>query len=187
VNEIVANALDAYWGTWSSGSVADASGTTTFLSGDKFHYLIGPNTPPEVVAAKTGAFVFSMVGGTIPTNNLGEAGTFSTSSTTLTVDFTKRSVAFPTTTIGFLSDTWTFSQSASPITIQPGRGAFVNNTATGSCGSQIGCNGSAVLTRTGIFMGPVGDHLGVAFQARTTSGPAASMQTTKIFACSPRC
>jgi hypothetical protein len=185
-NETVPNALDAYWGTWANGSVTDLRSTTTIDSANRFHYLVGPATPPEVVAAKVGSFLFSLVGGTTPTNSLGELGMFSGGAPT--VDFTRRTIDFPITTVSFPLDTWTFSPSSSPIVVQPGRGAYVANTASGQCIGQTCFSGlPATLSRTGIFMGPNGDHLGVAHQARTTQGPAQSFQTIQVFSCTPTC
>lgn len=190
VSETVPNALNAYWGTWSAGAVADANGTTVIdrlsLPTNVFHYLVGPNTPPEVIAAKDGTIPFQMVGGTLPQNNLGETA-ISFTGTTLTVDFTARAVTFPATQVDFVTQSWSFPTSTSPIVIEAGRGASVSNTVAGSCGPITGCSGTALLDRTGIFMGPAGDHLGVAHQARTTSGTPASFQTTKIFSCAPSC
>ena len=69
-----------------------------------------------------------------------------------------------------------------------GKGAFIDLVVSGTCsGSTCATSTPAVMGMTGIFMGPLGDHLGVAFQARTTSGPAASAQTTKILSCAPSC
>ena len=180
------NPLNAYWGTWSDGSVTDIRSTTTINSANQFHYLVGPATPPEVIAAKTGSFLYNLVGGTTPTNSLGQTGVFSGGAPT--VDFTRRTIDFPTTTFNFPLDQWTFSPSSSPIAIQPGRGASVVNTASGQCTGQTCFSGTpAVLQRTGVFMGPVGDHLGVAHQARTTQGTPQSLQTVKIFSCAPNC
>jgi hypothetical protein len=44
----------------------------------------------------------------------------------------------------------------------------------------------ARLHRNGIFMGPAGDHLGVAHHAHTTKSPHAT-ETVKVFSCAPRC
>jgi hypothetical protein len=113
------------------------------------------------------------------------------SGTRFTVDFTARTVAFQTTSFNFSSSgqNWTFSPSSSPITIQPGQGAFIQNTATGSCsGGSCTTSSSATLARTGAFMGPVGDHLGIAFHGRTTGGTGTgTMQGTGIFACPAPC
>ncbi len=49
------------------------------------------------------------------------------------------------------------------------------------------CSGTATLGKTGIFMGPSGDHLGVSFSAITNSGPTADAETAKIFSCAPSC
>jgi hypothetical protein len=182
------NALGAFWGRWHNGSATDATGTTTFLSGNFFHYLAGPNTPPEVIAAKVGSANFDLVPGTFAaTNNAGEL-IGSLTGTRFIVDFTARTVAFPATSFAFgqSGQNWTFAQpSPSPIMIQPGRGAFVESTATGTCaGGSCTTLSNATLSRTAVFMGPVGDHLGVAFSGRTTGGTGAgNLKGTGIFNC----
>jgi hypothetical protein len=190
VDDSFPNALGALWGRWFDGSVTDASGTSTFLSGNFFHYLIGPSTPPEVVAAKRGSFGFDLVAGTLNvSNNFGDVG--SMSNTRFTVDFTGRTVTFPVTSFVFSASgqNWNFlaPPNPSPIMIQPGRGAFVESTATGSCtGGTCTTFSNATLARTATFMGPAGDHLGVALHGRTTGGTGSgSMQGTGIFTCTP--
>jgi len=126
------------------------------------------------------------VAGTAPTNQLGQTGTFSTS---VTVNFTGQTVAFGTSSFNFpSSDSWSFPGGTTSIQIAPGKGAFIDQVVNGTCsGSTCLTSTPAVLGKTGIFMGPTGDHLGVAFQARTTSGPTAHAQTAKIFSCAPSC
>jgi hypothetical protein len=182
------SALGARWGRWFDGSATDASGTTTFSSGNFFHYLVGPNTPPEVIAAKVGMANFDLVSGTFAaTNNGGDAGVIS--GTRFIVDFTSRTLAFPASTFVFSGQnpqTWTFgAPSPSPINIQPGRGAWAESSVAGTC-SNGSCStlSNATLSRTAVFMGPVGDHLGVAFNARTTGGTGTGgMNGTGIFSC----
>ena len=178
------NSLNAHWGRWFTGTLTDTPSSTTFSSNNQFHYLYGPLTPPEVVTAKTGSFAMSMVGGTTPTNQLGQSGTFSTSAT---VNFTGQTVVFGPSSFNFPSDNWSFLGVNTPIQIRAGQGAFIDQVTTGTCSGSTCLTGApAVLGRTGIFMGPAGNHLGIAFSARTTSG-VASAQTAKIFSCAPSC
>ena len=184
IDETVSNSLNAHWGRWTSGTFVDSS-TTTISVNNQFHYLYGPLTPPEVVAGKTGTFSMSMVAGTTPTNQLGQSGTFSTS---LSINFTGQTAVFGSSSFSFASDTWTFAGGTTPIQIAAGKGAFIDQVTTGTCsGSTCLTSTPAVLGKTGIFMGPLGDHLGVSFQAKTTSGPTAHAQTAKIFSCAPSC
>lgn len=188
IDETTPNSLNAHWGRWTSGTATELDATPTphiFSPGNQFHYLYGPLAAPETVAAKTGSFSMSMVAGTTPTNQLGQSGTFSTS---LTVNFTGQTVAFGSSTFSFASDTWTFAGGTTPIQIVAGKGAFIDQVTTGTCsGSTCLTSTPAALGKTGIFMGASGDHLGIAFQATTTSGPAANAQTVKIFSCAPSC
>lgn len=184
IDETTPNSLNAHWGRWTGGTFVDES-TTTVTTSNQFHYLYGPLTPPEVVAGKTGTFAMSMVAGTTPTNQLGQSGTFSTS---LTVNFTAQTATFGVSSFSFPSDSWSFSGGTTPIQINPGKGAFIDQVTTGTCsGSTCLTSTPASLGKTGIFMGPAGDHLGVSFSAKTTSGPTAHAQTAKIFSCAPSC
>jgi len=185
IDETVGNSLNAHWGRWTGGTFVDTPSSTTFSPNNQFHYLYGPLTPPEVVAGKTGTFAMSMVAGTTPTNQLGQSGTFST---TLSINFTAQTAVFGSSTFSFASDTWTFAGGTTPIQIAAGKGAFIDQVTTGTCsGATCLTSTPASLGKTGIFMGPQGDHLGVSFQARTTSGPTAHAQTVKIFSCAPSC
>ena len=185
IDETVSNSLNAHWGRWTSGTFVDSS-TTTISTTNQFHYLYGPLTPPEVVAGKTGTFTMSMVGGTTPTNQLGQTAT--SFSTSLTVDFTAQTATFGPTSFTFPSDSWTFLSGTTPIQISAGKGAFIDQVTTGTCsGSTCSTSTPATLGKTGIFMGPSGDHLGVSFSAKTDSGPTAHAQTAKIFSCAPSC
>jgi hypothetical protein len=177
------NSIEAIWGRWFDGSATDASGTTTFggQTGSFFHYLIGPNTPPEVIAAKTGIGAYDLVGFSV-SNNAGDFG--SMGSGTIQIDFTARTAAFPATSFSFSpsGQNWSFSPSSSPITVQPGKGAFIENTATGSCaGGSCITSSNATLSRTAVFMGSTGDHLGMALQGRATGSGSGTMSGTAIF------
>ena len=186
-NQTTANAIGAYWGRWAGGSMTEVLGTTTFAGGNQIHYVVGPLTPDSVIAAKSGTFAFNLVGGTSPTNSSGETGVM-TAGTSLSVDFTARTVAWPSTTFAFTSNTWSFPTTTSTLNLDATRGAaYTDNNITGSCAGAV-CTGgpTARLVRTGVFMGPAGDHLGVSFAAKTaTSG--ASMQASGLFACTPPC
>jgi hypothetical protein len=177
------NALGAYWGIWYGGSVTDASGTTMLSSLNNFHYLVGPLTPPEVIAAKSGAFPLVLVGGTSPTMNDGSVGTFTTNN--WTVNFTSRTVEWGVFVFTFSnqSQSWSFPQSPNPAPIltSPGRGAYIDTTASGTCiGGSCATWTIANASLKGAFMGPAGDHLGVSINA--TAG-SATAQTVQIFSC----
>lgn len=182
IDETTPNSLNAHWGRWTGGAFVDNS-TTTITTNNQFHYLYGPLTPPEVVAGKTGTFAMSMVAGTTPTNQLGETGTFSTS---LSVNFTAKTATFGPSFFTFPSNSWSFLAGTTAIEIVAGKGAFIDQVTTGTCTGATCASLPASLGKTGIFMGPTGDHLGVSFSAQTTSGTSHA-QTAKIFSCAPSC
>jgi hypothetical protein len=193
INETVSNPLNANWGRWNGGSITelDATPSPIPISGmNQFHYLFGPLTPPDVVAAKSGTFPLSIVGGTTPTNNLGELGSFSIGSPM--VNFTARTVSATSFGFAFSSQIWSFPGASTPIQFAPGKGAFIDAVVSGgSCSSGPGGCGypspsSANLGMTGIFMGPTGNHLGVGFNAVTTDS-SAHASTAKLLTCAPSC
>ncbi|MCX7961092.1 MAG: FecR family protein [Burkholderiales bacterium] len=185
VNETTPNSIGAIWGRWLSGGIADVEDGVTLVDTisptNQFHYLGGPPTPPEVIAAKTGTFAMTDIGGTTPTNNLGETGSFSLSSAH--VNFTTKVFSAGSSSFWFPSQSWYFSGTTAPIQTLPGKGAFVEGSASGSCYGS--CSGPASLSMTGVFLGPQGDHLGMAFQAHTTGGAHAA--TARLLKCSPSC
>jgi len=184
INDTTTNAINANWGRWTGGSVTELDSTPTPIpisANNQFHYLLGPLTPPDVVAAKNGTFPLSIVGGTMPTNNLGELGSFSIGGPT--VNFTARTVSATSFGFTFYSQSWAFPGASMPIQFATGKGAFIDGVVTGgSLNSSVPAN----LGVTGIFMGPAGNHLGVGFNAVTT-GSSAHASTAQLFKCAPSC
>jgi len=178
VDDSFSNPIGAFWGRWSDGRATDASGETTFSPGNNvFHYLVGPLTPPEVIAAKTGTLAFFNVGGTAVTHNESTAlGNFSGS---FDVNFTARTVSSVGLSFSFPNQSWSFGNISTPIQTGPGQGAFIEASAPGTCsGGRCATSTAADLSMRGAFMGPVGDHLGVSFNAK--AGTAAA-QTVQLF------
>src|SRR5262245_34017786 len=168
-DETVPNAINAFWGTWADGSVTDIRSTTALSANNKFHYMVGPATPPDVIAGRTGTVAYSqLVGGTTPTNSFGEVGTFSGG--VPTIDFLRRTMSFDPTTLSFSLVQFSFPTSSSPLTVQPS-GVSVANTTSGTCtGELCGSGLPATLQRSAILMGPAGNFVGVSHQAQTTQG-----------------
>ena len=180
------NPIGAYWGVWFAGTAADGTGTTMLSSLNKFHYLVGPLTPPEVIAAKSGSFPLVNLFGTTPTmgdGSTGASGSFVPSQWVVNFD-TKMVLAAPGFGFTFLNpnQTWTFSGFETPIRTSPGRGAFIDTATSGTCSGGSCVTSTAALANVkGAFMGPAGDHLGVSINATAGSAKA---QTVQIFSCS---
>lgn len=189
INNTVANAIGASWGRWTGGTFTDNGGTTTLSSNNQFHYLYAPLTPPDVLAAKSGSFSLSIVAGTPVTASDGSSATGGLTLGSPTVDYTSRIVSAASVSIGTGTLPFSFPMGFSaPIQIVAGKGGFFEaKNIAGSCGPITGCNGSALLGVTGIFMGPKGDHIGTSWNAVTTTGTPASVQTVKILTCAPSC
>lgn len=179
------NPLSAIWGRWFLGSVTDATGTTPINGqvGTIFHYLVGPNTPPEVIAAKSGIALYDLIAFSV-SNNVGEFGSMQTSGG-IQVDFTSRTATFPAATFAFpdSQQNWSFSASSpSPITVQAGKGAFIETTMFGTCsGGSCTTSSSAFLSQTAAFMGPAGDHLGVAMHGQASGTGSGTLNGTAVY------
>ncbi|HSA91254.1 MAG TPA: hypothetical protein VLF42_15300 [Burkholderiales bacterium] len=183
VDQTQPNPVGAYWGIWYGGSVSDASGSTLLSSVNKFHYLVGPLTPPDVIASKSGSFPLVHIQGmgTTPTSSDGTLGQFTASQ--WAVNFTTQTVLGGSFNLNFPNQTWTFNNGFSaPIQTKPGGGAFIDTSTPGTCtGGTCATSTAAAASLKGAFMGPVGDHLGVSINA--TAG-SATAQTVQLFSCS---
>jgi hypothetical protein len=178
--------INANWGVWLTGSITENVGTTGFPGGA--HYLFGNLTPAALIEARLGALVgtFPLVklGGTTPTNNLGERALPPVGSApgiypTVTLDFLNRNAALGVFEWRFANNSWTFQGGSAQIFAVPGQGAGITaNNLPGTC-TGLGCSSGvqtaapAALKVSGVFLGPSGDHLGVAFGAKSAGGAAA--------------
>jgi hypothetical protein len=168
-------AVNAHWGRWIDGTI-DASEAPggLFTPPTGVHYLYSDQiTPPDVIAGRSGTFSFNVpVGGTNPTDNAGNIGSFT--SGYVTVDFTLRNAALNATwNVGGSTYTVTGTPGASPtgftgpIKIYPGIAASIEMSGTnvpgsscvGSCGAISPGFPLQKVEANGVFLGPKGDHL----------------------------
>ena len=184
------SSVNANWGRWTSGSFTDQFGPFTVGSGG-MHYMKGDLAPPDVVAAKVGTFSFSQLGGTTPTNNLGDSAVM-TSSTypSLSINFTSRVATLGAFNWNFpsSSQSWSFTGGSANVVIKPqGAGIEANNLA-GSC-TGTSCGTSTVLNVSGAFYGAQGNHLGAAFgfTSATAAANTATATGVRLYSCSPSC
>jgi hypothetical protein len=157
--------INANWGVWLTGSITENVGTTSFPGGA--HYLFGNLTPPDVIASKTGTLVMGPIGGTTPTSNmLGNATSFTYPA--IGLNFTTRQATVEQFTWTFNSGQFIFASPATgPIIVVPGQGAGIKVTSTGIF-SGTTLTGPATAGVSGTFLGPNGDHLGVAIGIQST-------------------
>jgi hypothetical protein len=181
--------INANWGVWLTGSITENVGTTSFPGGA--HYLFGNLTPAALIEARLGALVGTfplvMLGGTTPTNNLGEraltpVGSAPSIYPTVTLDFLSQKAALSIFAWQFASNSWTFQGGSAQIFAVPGQGAGITaSNLSGTC-MGIGCSSGvpttapAALKVSGVFFGPSGDHLGVAFGAKSGGAAAQGVQ-----------
>jgi len=175
------SSVNANWGRWTSGSFTDVFGAFTVGPGG-MHYMKGDLAPPDVVAAKTATFSFSQLGGTTPTNNLGEKPISAFSYPDLTINFTSRSASLTSFSWTFPSNSWNFPGGNANVVIKPqGAGIEGSYNGTGCIGTACG---TATLGIAGAFYGAKGDHVGAAFGATTTGATATGV---RLYSCAPSC
>ena len=107
------------WGRWSGGEMGvNVNGTpsTVSLTQQSLHWILSGNADAAPVLPRTGSVVYTLAGGTNPTDNAGNVGTLGTAS--LTADFTNNLVA-STLNLTIAGNTWTASGSG-PIGAQAG-------------------------------------------------------------------
>lgn len=176
------------WGRWVGGSVQHgdaAPGPQT--PGTGLHYLLGTPYDSVALAAKTGQFSFSDIGGTTPTSSAGEtASSFAVGSAI--IDFTQRTGTLSSLSIVFPTSQWSYSnvgfQLLSPNTTSQIRGSAPNvGSCVGSaCGPAQGTN-TAALELHGMFLGSA-NNFGLAIEGRSGSSPpspAAAFSMIRVF------
>jgi hypothetical protein len=183
------SSVNVNWGRWPNGNFTDLQGPFTVGPGG-MHYMTGDLAPPDVVAAKTATFSFIQVGGTTPTNNLGQtASSFTYPS--LSINFTSRVASLDVFTWTFPSNTWTFPAGSANVVIKPQGAGIEGFYGGGTCsGGVCSTPTPATLGVSGTFFGARGDHLGAAFGATAgTSTPATPVTAlgVKLYSCAPSC
>jgi hypothetical protein len=183
----VGSSVNAHWGRWPSGTIVDDGGALVSTIPGGAHFLYGDLAPPEVVAAKTGTFVMSQIGGTTPTNSFPTTATAFTYPT-ITLNFTAQTGAVSafSWTFGGSGDTWTLSASSGTIAIAPGQGAAFQANGTGNCSGTSCGTQAATYSVNGIFLGAQGNHLGVSVGMQTNVNNSAAMGV-RLYTCAPSC
>jgi hypothetical protein len=178
-------AVNAHWGRWPSGSITNTGATSTLPGGA--HFLYGDLAPPDVVATKTGSFVLTQIGGTTPTNMSGSLATAFTYPT-ITLNFTTQtgSLSGFSWTFAGVGDTWILNASTGVISVTAGQGASFGANGTGTCGGTTCGTQSATFRVNGVFLGTLGNHLGVSVGMQTLTGNS-SAQGVRLYTCAPSC
>jgi hypothetical protein len=180
------SSVNAHWGRWPSGTVIDDGGSLVSTIPGGAHFLYGDLAPPDVVAAKTGTFLLSQVGGTTPTNNFGF--TSASAYPSITLDFTAKTgtVSAFGWAFGGSGDTWSLSSTSGNIVIASGQGAGFMANGSGSCSGTFCGTSAATYNVNGVFLGAQGNHLGVSINMHTTSGSGSAMGV-RLYTCAPSC
>jgi hypothetical protein len=156
------------WGRWGSGTMAVGNRTvggtnltTADLSANNWHYLLtGPQSGP-VTLPVSGTFNYTFVGGTAPTNNLGQSGVLNAA--TLAANFTARTVDVGVN-LTIAGQPW--SASASGVPILKDTAFMATRTASGNGTLNVTANGSTSNVAgqiSGGFSGPTGNGAGFAY------------------------
>lgn len=182
-------AVNAHWGRWVDGKVTDNSAPGgTFTPPGGIHYMYSDQiTPAELIAAKSGSFVYVAFAGTNPTDNTGTIGSFSGGA--VNVNFTNRTADL-TAAWSVGSSFYAVSSAPGIVKIHPGIGAAVDINAVnvGACAGTGGACGGLPgpiqkLTANGVFVGATGNHLPMGIA--TTNGTQTTSQV-RLFFC-PTC
>ena len=178
------SSVNANWGRWTGGILIDEDGTFSLGRGG-FHYMKGDLAPPDVGAAKTGTFSLFQVGGTTPTNSLGETANSSSTYPSMTINFTSRVASLGAFGWFFPTNSWVFPAGSANVVIKP-QGAGIDGVYTGGSCTGGSCSTAIPVTLgvTGIFYGMRGDHLGAAFSANAASERAMGV---RLYSCAPSC
>jgi hypothetical protein len=185
---------NVHWGRWVNGSITgeDTPGvpvTETPTTG--VHYIYGEATSNTVIAAKTGSFAYSDIGGTTPTDNHGnQASSFSFGP--INVNFTTRQGSVSAVTLSGAGSNFSFSNVPFAFQLRPGQGvgfaADASNfgTCTGAC---AGAPGGADIAFSGVFLGPTGNLLGTSWHLAPHINPIGNplmFTGARLFKC-PTC
>jgi hypothetical protein len=123
------------WGRWSGDIIRLVDGEFVNSLGS-FHYMYSPNlTTPTQLAAITGSFAYSYVGGTAPTDERGTVGRINSAS--MAVDFSRQQItdySVNLTVPSIRTETWSASGSGS---FQQ----FMGSNGIALAGNCAGCSG----------------------------------------------
>jgi FecR protein len=181
-------ASGATWGRWSGGTVLRVDSnvqTGPQTPGTGLHYLLATPYDPVALAAKTGQFSFSDIGGTTPTSSAGEtASSFSVGPAI--IDFTQRTGTLTSLSLVFPTSQWSYSNVGFQL-LNPNAPAQIHTAAPNSgscagtaCGPGQGTN-SASLDLHGLFIGN-GSTFGLTLQGRSGgTSPNAAFGAVRIF------
>jgi len=178
-------AINAHWGRWVNGALATEVLVTP---GTGVHYVYGFDlTTPFVVAAQSGIFNFTHVGGTTPTDNAGNIASASS--------FGSMFVNFQTNDGVMSPMSWTIAGvthdiNSVDITLSPNatlRNVTIDgSSADGTCSGGIcdTANSRVVSTQvTGALAGNGGNYAALAISTNSVAGNTASAQVYQCANC----
>jgi len=157
------------WGRWDGGNIAltvlPNGGTTTVQNPAGLHYIAGPSISALPL---TGTYAYQFIGGTAPTDNLGDVGTLNGASlsanfTNQTVDASVNATVTGTTLIATATGMPISSAAISTVNNLIGSSTILNVTCTGTCGTVSG--GQMGVT----FVGASGQGAGLLYTLTTNS------------------
>lgn len=173
------------WGRWAGGNVSvtdRATGKTANLANPgSLHYVAGPVSTAPTTLPLSGAYTYTFLGATQPTDNLGSVGTLN--STALTADFSAMTVN-ASVSASVSGTTLTGSASAIPLKADAVASAgtgFQSNAplsvvCSGSCGTTQGGNLSVALT------GSSGQGAAMLYSLQTSGGTDKTISGVAAFA-----
>ncbi len=176
-------AINAHWGRWVNGAL-DIDGFINMSTG--VHYIYGFDlTSPSAVAARTGIFNFTHVGGTTPTDGRGNIASASSFGSMFVNFQTNDGVMSP---MNWTINGTTHNINSVDITLAPDAQlgvVIINGTSIdGICsGAACGLGGEADTTVTGAFAGANGNYAALSIATSSNAGGTASAQVYQCANC----
>lgn len=168
------------WGRWAEnqGTQFNSSTSGSFI-GVPVHYIYADFPTAGIAYPASGAFTFSMVGGTVPTDGAGQIGRLNNMQ--VRVDFGARQfqvlnmgVSFANRDMSLTSTVQTFGQGANAREVDLGRTKFIAGNLTGTC-AGVACGTSTTGFINGRFAGPTANGIVAGYGVRNSGGAATTI------------
>lgn len=174
------NGINFNWGRWAENQdTRFISSTGASFSGVPVHYIYADFPTVGIAYPASGAFTFSMVGGTAPTDGAGQTGRLNNMQ--VRVDFGAQQfqvltmgVAFANRNMNLSSTVLPFGQGANAREVDLKLTKFIAGNLTGTC-AGAGCGTSTVGFINGRFAGPTANGLVAGYGVRNSGGAATTI------------
>lgn len=174
------NGVNFNWGRWAEnqGTRFNNSAGASFI-GVPVHYIYADFPTAGIAYPASGAFTFSMVGGTAPTDGAGQSGRLNNMQ--VRVDFGAQQfqvlnmgVSFANRNMNLTSTVLPFGQGANARETRLGLTKFIAGDLTGTC-TGAACGTSTIGFINGRFAGPTANGIVAGYGVRNSGGAATTI------------